>query len=206
LFVNRREPFATSDLSRAAAGCRTISDVRRVVVIGTSGSGKTWMARTLAARLGVPHVELDELYWEPNWTGASTERLRERVLEAASSERWIVDGNYSKVRDLVWPRADTVVWLDYSLPVVTWRVVVRTLRRMLTREVLWSGNRERFGTTFLSRDSILLWAWQTHPQHRRRYPAAFAETAHAHLSVVRLRSPRAAEDWLRSLEPRRRPD
>jgi adenylate kinase family enzyme len=170
--------------------------MRRVIVVGTSGSGKTWMARVLAARLEVPHVELDALYWEPNWTAASSERLRERVLAATAGEAWVVDGNYAKLRDVFWPRADTVVWLDYSLWVVLWRVTARTLRRMLTGEVLWSGNRESFRTTFLSRNSILLWAWQTHPLNRRRYAEVFADPAYAHLTVVRLSTQRAADQWL----------
>jgi adenylate kinase family enzyme len=170
--------------------------MRRVIVIGTSGSGKTWMARALAARLGVPHVELDALYWEPDWAEAPPERLRERVLAATAAEGWVADGNYSKLRDVLWPRADTIVWLDYSLPVVLWRVIARTLRRMLTREVLWNGNRESFRTTFLSRNSILLWAWQTHPLNRRRYAEVLPDPAYAHLTVVRLSTQRAADQWL----------
>jgi adenylate kinase family enzyme len=176
--------------------------MQRIVVIGTSGSGKTSMARALAARLGLPHVELDSLHWEPNWTEAPTELLRERTLEATAGAGWVVDGNYNKLRDVVWPRADTIVWLDYSLPVVIWRVTIRTLRRMLTRQVLWSGNRESFRTTFLSRNSILLWAWQTHGLNRRRYTAMFEESSNAHLTVVRLRTPRGAHAWLRSLQSR----
>ena len=112
---------------------------RRVVVIGTTGSGKTTLARRLAGRLGVPHVELDALHWDPDWTEAPPAVFRERTARALAGDGWMADGNYGKVRDLVWPRADTVVWLDFPLFVTLWRLVRRTFRRALTREELWGG-------------------------------------------------------------------
>jgi adenylate kinase family enzyme len=91
---------------------------RRVAVVGTSGSGKTTLARRLAQRLGVPHVELDALHWEADWTPVQREVFRERVSRVLDGDAWTTDGNYSAVRDIVWGRADTVVWLDYALGVV----------------------------------------------------------------------------------------
>ena len=173
---------------------------RRIVVIGTSGSGKTTTARQLAQRLGRPHVELDALHWEPNWTEAPLDVFRARVIEALKDDAWVVDGNYSKVRDIVWSRADTVVWLDYSLPVILWRLVWRTLRRSLLREELWSGNRESLRMSLFSRESIVLWALQTYRRRRREYPVLLARPEYAHLTVLHLRSPRAARDWLSSIE------
>ncbi len=181
---------------------------RRIVVIGTSGSGKTTTARQLAQRLGCPHVELDALHWEPNWTEAPLDVFRTRVAEALAGDAWVTDGNYSQVRDIAWGRADTVVWLDYSLPVVLWRVVWRTLRRSLTREELWSGNRESLRKALFSRDSIVLWSLQTYHRRRREYPALFARPEYAHLAVVRLPSPRATREWLTRLPAQslKRPD
>jgi adenylate kinase family enzyme len=169
---------------------------RRIAVVGTSGSGKTTMARRLARQLGVPHVEIDALYWEPNWTPAPREVLRQRVAQALGGETWTTDGNYSAVRDIVWGRADTIVWLDYSLPVVLWRVITRTMRRAATRETLWNGNQESFATAFFSRDSIILFALRTYHRRRRQYPSLFAQPEYSHLSAVHLRSPRAARRWL----------
>jgi adenylate kinase family enzyme len=130
---------------------------RRISVVGTSGSGKTTLARQISQRLAIPHVELDALHHEPDWQEAPTDVFRKRVEQSLSSDSWVVDGNYSKVRDIVWSRADTVVWLDYSLPVIMTRLLRRTLRRVVAQEELWSGNRETWQQTF-SRDSILLWA------------------------------------------------
>jgi adenylate kinase family enzyme len=158
---------------------------RRVAVIGTSGSGKTTFSSQLAARLGVPHIELDALSWEADWVATPGPVLRDRVTAAVAGETWVIDGNYSATRDLVWGRADTVIWLDLPLRVVMWRVVNRTVRRVARGDLLWSGNRERMGMA-LSRDSIILWALTTYHRRRRDYPRLLAQRPELH--VVRLRS------------------
>jgi shikimate kinase len=123
----------------------------RIVVVGTTGSGKTTLAGELAQRLEVSHVELDALHWEPHWVEAPIEIFRERVVHAVSGEAWVTDGNYSAVRDIVWSCADTIVWLDYSLPTILYRLARRTFRRIFTREELWNGNKERIWVQFLRR-------------------------------------------------------
>ena len=173
---------------------------RRIVVVGTSGSGKTTVAGQIAQRLGIPHVELDALHWNPNWTPARLDVFRERTAQALSGDEWVVDGNYSKVRDIVWSRTDTVVWLDYSLPVIMRQLIGRTWRRCLTQEELWSGNRESLREALLSRDSILLWALSTYRRRKREYPMLFSQPEHAHLTVVHLHSPQVARTWLSSLD------
>ena len=101
--------------------------VQRLVIVGVEGSGKTTLARHLAERLSLPHVELDALYWDANWTRVSPHLFRERVAQTLDAERWVTDGNYDAVRDLVWGRADTVVWLDYPLRVIVPRLVWRSV-------------------------------------------------------------------------------
>lgn len=170
--------------------------MKRIVVVGTSGSGKTTLARQLGALLDIPAVELDALHWEANWTPASPPILRERVDVALSGKAWVVDGNYNSLRDLTWGRANTVIWLDYSLWVVMTRVIWRTFTRILTRETLWNGNRERLSNGVFSKDSILLWALQTHQKNRRRYSEMTCQPEYAHLAIVHHRSPRATRLWL----------
>jgi adenylate kinase family enzyme len=169
---------------------------RRVSVVGVTGSGKTTFAAALAATLGCAHVELDALHWEPNWVMAELPVFRDRVAAALAGERWVADGNYAKVRDLVWDRADTVVWLDYPFPLTFGRLLRRTVARLRTGELLWGTNRERWRDHFLSRESLLLWAIQTYPKYRRTYPTLLADERYRHLALVRLRSPRQAERWL----------
>lgn len=173
--------------------------MQRIAVVGTTGAGKTTLARQLAQRLSCPHVDLDELFWGPGWTPVPREVFRERVTAALAGDRWTVGGNYSAARDLVWTRADTLLWLDYPLPLVLWRLAGRTLRRILTREVLWGGNRETWRAQFFSRESLFLWALHSHPRHQREFPAALASAEFAHLAWFRLRSPQAAEQWLRQV-------
>ena len=179
----------------------TVKLSQRFVVVGTSGSGKTTTAGQIAQRLGMPHVELDAIHWEPDWTMAPLDVFRERTAQALSGDAWVVDGNYSKVRDIVWNRADTVVWLDYALPVIMWQLVRRTLRRSLTREELWGGNRESLRMALFSRESILLWALQTYRRRRREYPMLFNRPEHVHLTVVHLHSPQGTCAWLLGLTP-----
>lgn len=179
----------------------TLPGARRLVVVGTTGSGKTTLARHLAGLLGVPHVELDALSWEPDWTPAAPDVFRQRLQEALTADAWVVDGNYRAVRDLIWPRAGGVVWLDYPLPVILWQLLKRTLRRVYTQEELWSGNRERLRTAFFSKDSLFVWALQTYHRRRREYTRLLQEPQYGHLAVVRLRSPREMRAWLERVSP-----
>lgn len=172
---------------------------RRTAVVGTSGSGKTTLACRLAQRLGIAHVELDSLHWGPDWTPAPRELFRERVAMALSGEAWTTDGNYGTVRDIVWMRADTVVWLDYALPVVMGRVTWRTIRRTALREELWNGNRERFRESFLGRDSIIWWALSSYRRRKKQYPVLFDQPEYGHLRVVHLTSTRATHEWINGL-------
>jgi adenylate kinase family enzyme len=164
--------------------------------MGTTCSGKSTLARALAERLGVPYLELDALYWGPGWTKPEKEEFRRRVEPFVRGEAWVVDGNYtSTLGDLVLRRADTVVWLDLPLARILWRVTGRTLGRVVRRTELWSGNRETWRNAFLSRDSLFIWAVQTHGRFRRRLPDRLA-TEFANVRLVRLRSPREIRRWL----------
>jgi adenylate kinase family enzyme len=121
------------------------------------------------------------------------------VDQATSGRHWVIDGNYSRSRAITWPRADTVVWLDYPLPLTLWRLWWRTLRRTLRQEELWNGNRERLTTHLFTRDSLFLWALMTYRRRRREYPVLLSAPENAHLALVRLRSPRQTEKWLLSI-------
>ncbi len=171
--------------------------LNRVVVIGTSGVGKTTFARELASALGAPHVEFDAYRHGPNWQETPDPLFRERLSEALAGERWVADGNYSVARDIVWTRATAVVWLDLSFGLVFWRLFWRTMRRGLLRTELWNGNRESLWWHFLSKDdSLFLWAMKTHWSRRKSLPIAFSQPGHAHLRVFRLRSSNEARRLL----------
>lgn len=172
----------------------------RIVVVGVTGCGKTVTAIQLARVLAIHHIELDALHWQPNWVMTELQIFRQLVVQACSGPAWVTDGNYGKASDLIWARATTLVWLDYSLPVILWQLIWRTLKRVITREELWNGNRETLRGAFFCKDSLFLWALQTHPRYRRAYPLAFASPENAHLQVIHLRSRRESADWLKQLE------
>jgi adenylate kinase family enzyme len=166
----------------------TRQSLSRVAVVGTSGAGKSTLARALADELAAPHIELDSIYWGPNWTPIPEPDLRQTIDGLTSQSRWVCDGNYSIVRDLVWPRATAIVWLNYSFPRVFSRALRRTVRRCIRREPLFGGNRETVWKSFLSRDSILVWVLRTHWRHQQSFPRQFAEPAYSHLRVIELQN------------------
>lgn len=169
----------------------------RILVIGTSCTGKSTFARALAAKTKLPLVELDALYWEPGWTSANPETFRNRVLESTSGDGWIVVGNYGTVRDALWSRATTVFWLNYGFALTFSRALRRTTRRALVREALWNGNRESIRRSFFSRESILWWIITTHRRRREEFTRLRAGAGYAHLRWVEFQQPRQAEAYLR---------
>jgi adenylate kinase family enzyme len=173
--------------------------VQRIVVVGNSGSGKSTLAARIAERIGAPHVELDSIRHQANWVELPDESFVAEVEERTRGGRWVVDGNYPMVREVVWPRADTVVWLDPPRSVVMKRVLLRTLRRLVLRVELWNGNRERW-TNLTSTDperSVVAWAWAEHEHYRATYQRLMRE--HQDLRFERIVTPKDAEQLLRSL-------
>lgn len=174
--------------------------MRRVSIVGCSGAGKSTLGRALAERLGVPWLELDSVFHQPDWGELPTEEFRATIDAFTAGDGWVVDGNYSKIRDIVCARADTVVWLDLGRLTVLRAVVGRTLRRVVRREELWNGNRERW-SNLASLDphrSIIVWAWTRHPVYRARFAAEMVDTTLAHLPWVRLRTRREVAAFLAS--------
>lgn len=172
--------------------------MRRVVVFGTTGSGKSRLANRLSERTGLRVVELDSLYWARDWQGVPLDLFRHRVERETKDGGWIVVGNYSQVRDLLWPAADTLVWLDLPLPLVMSRLVRRTVKRAVTKEDLWgTGNTESLFRSFCTRQSILLWALKTHGRNRRRFAIECAFLG-KNKDVVHLRSDHAIEQFVRA--------
>ena len=157
------------------------------------------MARDLAQKIGGKHIETDALFHQPGWTEPDPLEFRKQVLEATNCESWAMDGNYTQhLLGTTWPRADTVVWLDYHQAIVLWRVIRRTVARLLKKTELWNGNRESWRMLF-SKESIILWSLNMHYTYRRRYEKLLKLPETLHLEVVHLKSPSEAKEWIRSV-------
>lgn len=169
---------------------------KRIHIVGSAGAGKSTLASHLAAQLQCPLVELDELYWRPGWQAAPLEEFRAEVTASLAPDRWVACGNYRIVRDITWGRADTLVWLDYPLPLIFLRLWRRTWARLVTQEELWGGNRESWRGQFWSRDSLFLYVLRTHNQRRREIESTLREPQYAHLEVLRWRQAREVKAWL----------
>jgi adenylate kinase family enzyme len=172
------------------------SNLERIIVVGTSCSGKTTYAKRMAAILGHPYIELDALHWLPDWVERPREEFQALVSTAVSSHRWVIDGNYKTVRHLIWPRATCIVWLNYGFPTVLSRALRRTMRRSITRERLYSGNQESFRRAFFDRESILLWVITTFYRRRKSFAELRAANVFNHLRWVEFRKPCQAEQFL----------
>lgn len=146
--------------------------------------------------MDVPFLELDSVFHQPGWQELPTEEFRARVAGFAAGDAWVIDGNYSKVQHpVVWPRADTVIWLDVPKARVMRQVMARSVRRVATREELWNGNRERV-RNLLAWDpekSIIRWAWTNHHRFQAKFDDGRADPRWAHITFIRLATRREAE-------------
>jgi adenylate kinase family enzyme len=174
--------------------------LRRVIVIGTSCCGKTTFSQRLAEVLEYPHVELDALYWRSNWVAKPADEFRRLVENAISPDCWIVDGNYGLIRNVLWPKATAVIWLNYNFSTVFLRALRRTLRRTILAEELYSRNRESLRRAFFSRDSILWWVISTFKRRQRGYREMLETNQFPGLEWIELRRPGAAERFLQTLK------
>jgi len=174
---------------------------KKLVVIGTTSSGKSTLAEQLANKLALDFIELDALNWGPNWTAAGDDTLRSRAEKATRAPGWVVAGNYRITRPVTWARAEAIIWLDYSFAVVFWRLLTRTIRRAVTQEELWNGNREKFWwhLKLWSEESLFHWLFKTYWRRKREYPQLFAQPEYAHLKIIRFTIPQDTQDWLESL-------
>ncbi len=173
-----------------------------MICVGTTGSGKTTFAARLARSLKAPCIQLDEIHWLPDWKERPTEDFLPLVGKAVAAERWVLDGNYNKARQLVWPRGTAIIWLNYSAPFTLARLASRTVRRVFDRQELFSGNRESFRQAFLSSDSIFVWFFKSFWKNRRRYRPIFDGNTWPNLHRTEFRSPAETERFLSELERR----
>jgi adenylate kinase family enzyme len=173
---------------------------RHIVVYGPTGSGKTTVAADIARRLGVPHIELDAIFWLPDWKQKPLEQFRAEVESILNRypDGWVFDGDNRRVRDLILPKVDTVVWLRLPLRATFWWLLKRTLHRILNRDMLWGTNRESWRQSFFSRDSLLLFSL-TRGRHTGERAKSIRESIPAGTALYELRSTREVKAFIDQL-------
>ena len=171
---------------------RNIGQTRRVLIVGNSGGGKSTLARALGAKLSLPVVHLDVLFWKPGWVESERAAFRQTVAQALREPAWIMDGNFSGTWDMRMPAADTIVWINQPWPLSLWRAIHRMLTDSPGRRLdMAEGCAEKFDFKFYR----CIWTWDA--RVRPRLEAALAEHAAA-ARLVRLRSDREIAEFLAS--------
>ena len=176
--------------------------LKRVNIVGTSGSGKTTFGKNLAAILSIEYIEMDEVFWLKNWVCPSDEEFFQKLETALEKEAWVLDGNYTRTIPIKWKKVDTIIWLDFSFSRTLFQAIKRSTSRAITKKELWSntGNKESFSRALLSRKSILLWVLQTYKKNRRFYNSAMADKKYSHIKFIRLTSPKECSNFLCNLK------
>jgi len=172
---------------------------QRMIVVGATGSGKSTLAENIARVTGIKAIDMDAVYWLPNWEHVTDQEFRERLETITRQPAWILAGNYRVSRDIAWKRAELIIWLDYPLWTVFWRLWRRTWRRWWTQELLWGTNREQLWKHFMlwsAQDSLFTWLFTTYWRRKREFPLLFSQPEHSHLKIIHMHTPAETDAWL----------
>ncbi|MEP6608640.1 MAG: shikimate kinase [Burkholderiaceae bacterium] len=179
--------------------------MQRIIVFGASGSGKTTLGCWVAKQLEFPFIDLDDVYWNPGWVASTTAKFRAAVDDIARGSHWVIAGNYSQARDLLWPRADTLIWLDIPLLQVLWRTTARAWRQSRSGELICNGNRQALSALIRGPDSLLGYTLRTYHARRLELPNILRLPQHCHARVIHLRHVSEVSAWQKNFQPGKTP-
>lgn len=176
--------------------------MNRIVIVGCSSTGKTTLAKKISNKLKITHQELDEFFWEPNWQEAKLDVFKHKVGQFVSGDNWVIDGNYSRVRDMVWERATDVIWLDYSFKLVLIQFFKRSFVRCFSRKELWNGNKENLWNSILKPNSLFFWIIKTRNVYKNRYMEIINSNIYPHIKYHHMKNHEDSIKLLKELTPR----
>lgn len=178
-----------------------LHSISKINVIGTSGAGKSTFAKKLSSILNASYIEMDKIFWGPNWKWPSDEEFFQKLRNALSEPRWVLDGNYTRTVPIKWEKIEVVIWLDYSFSRTLFQAIKRAIKRSWTQEEIWegTGNRESFRKSFFSKDSIIWWTITTHGNTRQKYESYMSDQKFSHIKFIRLKNHSDAQKFLSSL-------
>ncbi len=166
----------------------------RIVIIGTSGCGKTYLGRQLSNLTGYKSVDLDDLFWKPGWIQRDDGEFISLLKKEVSASKWIISGNLSRANEIFWPQADLIIWLDLPLSHCLWHAFKRSISRCVTREPCCNGNYESWAR-LIGKNSILRWIRNSPPRRKKAYETFFNENAQKR-SLLRLKSRQEVNQFL----------
>lgn len=166
---------------------------RRIAVLGCSGSGKSTLAAIIARTLRLPYVATDQVYWRDDWRPTPDAEVRAWLESAVAEPAWVTDGNFDNHRDLLWARADLIVWLDLPLTPVLAQVLRRNLVWWVQGTRVWGGQRMTWAKALSGVQHTL----RSHGLKQRNYPGWLADCEPR--AVVRLRSRSEVSRWVGAL-------
>jgi adenylate kinase family enzyme len=175
--------------------------IQRVNVIGTSGCGKSTFSKKLATVMDAPYLEIDKMYWRPNWTFLDDDQFFKKMEEELKRDKWVLDGNYTRTTPVKWKNVQAVIWLDYSLLRILSRAISRAVVRVISGIELWegTGNKESLKMLF-SKESIVRWTWNTFDSNRVKYSEMMSDPRYSHIQFIRFSDPSDADRFLRELK------
>lgn len=176
--------------------------MRFINVVGTTGSGKSTFARQLAEKLNLTYIEMDNLFWKDDWQESTDEEFFAKLRHAMDKveQGWVIDGNYSRTMPVKLEKIDTIIWLDYPFSVNVYRLVQRTLSRVISQKPLWrdSNNRESL-KMMLSKESILVWLVKSYSKNRQKYLGFMQDENYQYIQFIHLTSPGQAKNFLKQI-------
>ncbi len=171
---------------------------QRILIVGNAGSGKSQLAAQISDLLQLPIVELDQLYWKPGWKEADDSEFGYLVEDRTKGDAWIVEGNYSRFRHIFWSRVELLVVVDISLPRSLSRIVLRTFRRWMKKELCCNGNQET-PSRLIGKGSLLTWAMRTNGRRFDEFPELIKRAAREGKQAVIIKTAQDIDNLIHAL-------
>lgn len=172
--------------------------MKRIIVAGVSGSGKTYTAKAIGESLSIPHFDLDNYYWEPEWQGKDRQEFNNIVAALTEKQTWVISGNFSNTEMPIFKRCDHIIWLDYSIFRCLAQSFARSIRRIVKKEPCCNGNFESFRQLFFSKNSIILWVLKSYNKRRAFYNQLFSSNNKTK-GLIKFSSLQETNVWLKKL-------
>ncbi|MAR37242.1 MAG: adenylate kinase [Chloroflexi bacterium] len=174
---------------------------RRIHVIGNSGSGKTYLSKIISKTLSVKHIESDSIWWQKNWEVTPYLKFQSQMKKILSNEEWVLDGNYLRLYDdeEIRKKVQVLIWIDLPLYIILYRIILRTFKRVITKEKLWGKNTETFRMNFFSKDSIILYVIKVHHNNRKNILKLINHPDNKHIKVIKLNTKTNVNEFINEI-------